>query len=82
MRMVEVNINNTCEVVLRAPGEKLIREHFAEYDLAVPEMFLVGVGGTIREQIWVLMGIFGEGFLAGGMDPPIETTIKIEVKGG
>jgi hypothetical protein len=72
---IEFNINNYVSVKLNERGEKIYKEHWAQYDFAAP-VLIKDADGLVRFQMWDLMRIFGS-HISMGRGVPFETTIYL-----
>lgn len=84
MKEIEFNINNHIRVQLTDVGRKALRDKYDELNefangaLGEYEEPEEDAEGWSRWQMWVLMEGIGHKF-GSGMNPPIYTSIKIEV---
>ena len=83
---VAFNINDYVQVKLTAYGRKCLRDNYDKLNAAYGGQLpfkhsppTEDKDGWSRWQMWSLMADLGE-YISMGMNPPFETTIRVEVK--
>ena len=73
----QINLNQTCRVVLQQRGVDGIRDYYHGLDMDAPDY---SVGDVYEAPLWEIMSILGTHCFMGPV-PPFETTFEIDPLG-